>query len=141
MKLDEAKAECERWFAYLKRQEEKCVAMQKIASERRQGLLDEAEGRRRQRSLDNGLTVYDGANLAKAVRVLLKQDVPDDLLKILSDLWRQSLVIESAVREANGADSEQHKAAVDLIARAAKVLGSKRSRANECDRHHADRSE
>ncbi len=72
MKLDEAKAECARWLAYLKRQEEKSLAMQKIASERRQGLIDETEGRRRVRALDSGLTVYDGANLSKAVRVLLK---------------------------------------------------------------------
>lgn len=72
MKLDEAKAECERWFAYLQRQRDKAIAMQKIAAARRLGEIDEAEGRRRVRALDNGVTVYDGASLEKAVRVLLK---------------------------------------------------------------------
>lgn len=72
MTLTEAKAECERWFAYLKRQADKAVAMQKIANARRSGEIDEEEGRRRVRALDNGVTVFDGANLEKAVRVLLK---------------------------------------------------------------------
>lgn len=73
MKLPEAKAECERWFASLQRQKDKAVAMQQIASARRLGEIDEAEGRRRVRALDGcSVTVYDGANLEKAVRVLLK---------------------------------------------------------------------
>lgn len=72
MTLAEAKTECERWFAYLQRQEDKAAAMQKIASERRAGHIDENEGRRRVRQLDSGVKVYDGSNLAKAVRVLLK---------------------------------------------------------------------
>ena len=72
MKLDQARAECERWFAYLQAQKDKAVAMQRIAAARRAGEIDEAEGRRRVRSLDSGVTVFDGANLEKAVRVLLK---------------------------------------------------------------------
>jgi hypothetical protein len=72
MKLDEAKAECERWFAYLQHQKDKAIAMQKIAGTRRRGEIDEDEGRRRVRALDSGVTVFDGANLEKAVRVLLK---------------------------------------------------------------------
>jgi hypothetical protein len=77
MKLDEAKTECERWFAYLQRQKDKSVALQKIASARRTGEIDEQEGRRRVRQLDGcGVTVYDGANLEKAVRVLLKRARP-----------------------------------------------------------------
>lgn len=71
MTLTEAKAECERWFAYLKRQQERSLALQKIASERRAGTIDEQEGRRRLREFDSGVTVYDGANLERAVRVLL----------------------------------------------------------------------
>lgn len=71
--LTAAKTECERWFAYLKRQEDKSIAMQHIARERREGKIDLEEGRRRIAALDNNsVTVYDGANLAKAVRVLLK---------------------------------------------------------------------
>lgn len=73
MTLAEARAECERWFAYLKRQQDKAIAMQKIATARRNGEIDLEEGRRRVRALDNcSVTVFDGANLEKAVRVLLK---------------------------------------------------------------------
>jgi hypothetical protein len=74
MTLDEARAECERWFAYLKRQENKSIEMQKLASLRRSGEIDETEARRRMRSLDNcSVTVFDGARLEQAVRVLLKR--------------------------------------------------------------------
>jgi hypothetical protein len=73
VKLDQAKAECERWFAYLQRQKDKAVAMQKIAAARRSGEIDEQEGRRRVRALDGcSVTVFDGANLERAVRLLLK---------------------------------------------------------------------
>lgn len=72
MKLPEAKAECERWFAYLERQKERSVELQRLASERRAGTCDDAEMRRRMARIDGGVTVYDGANLAEAVRVLLK---------------------------------------------------------------------
>ena len=73
MKLPEAKAECERWFDYLNRQRDKSIAMQRIAAARRSGQIDHDEGQRRVRALDNNsIRVYDGANLEKAVRVLLK---------------------------------------------------------------------
>jgi len=73
MTLVEAKAECERWLAHLKRQEEKSIAIQKIAADRRSGKYDAAEAHRRLRAIDNcSVTVYDGARLADAVRVLLK---------------------------------------------------------------------
>jgi hypothetical protein len=72
VKLAEAKTECERWFAYLQRSKDKAIAMQEIAGARRRGEIDEQEGRRRVRALDNGVTVFDGANLEKAVRLLLK---------------------------------------------------------------------
>ena len=74
MTLDEAKAECGRWLAHLKRQEERSVALQKLAAERRAGTCDDAEKRRRLADLDRqaGVTVYDGARLEQAVRVLLK---------------------------------------------------------------------
>lgn len=72
MKLPEAKAECERWFAYLQRTKDKAAAMAKIAAMRRGDEIDEEEGRRLVRALDSGVTVFDGANLEKAVRVLLK---------------------------------------------------------------------
>lgn len=72
MNLLEAKSECERWLSYLARQEEKSAAIQKIAADCRAGRCNSDEGRRRQRALDNGVTVYDGAKLADAVRFLLK---------------------------------------------------------------------
>ncbi|WP_041299785.1 hypothetical protein [Hyphomicrobium sp. MC1] len=72
MTYDQAKAECERWFASLDREREKTIAVQKIASDRRQGLIDEAEARRRLRVIDGSPTVYDGAELEKAVRFLVK---------------------------------------------------------------------
>lgn len=72
MNLVEARAECERWLAYLERQKEKTIAMQKIAADRRSGKCDTAEGQRRLRALDSSVAVYDGARLADAVRLMLK---------------------------------------------------------------------
>ena len=72
MKIAEAKAECERWLAYLKIQEAKSLALQQLAAERRAGTCSDDELRRRKRAIDGGVTVYDGANLERAVRTLLK---------------------------------------------------------------------
>jgi hypothetical protein len=73
MTLTEAKAECERWFAYLQAQKDKSVALGRLASERRRGLVDEQEGRRRLNEIQGtGITVYDGGNLQDAVKALLK---------------------------------------------------------------------
>lgn len=73
MNLDEAKEECQRWFAYLDRQRHKAESLQRLAAERRAGTCDENEARRRLRQINgHGVTVYDGAKLEKAVRVLLK---------------------------------------------------------------------
>lgn len=79
MTLAEAKAECERWFAYLKRQEEKSLQLQKLAAARRAGVVDERQAKLRLMRLDAyySVTVYDGANLEKAVRVLLKHALRD----------------------------------------------------------------
>ena len=72
MSLSEAKAECDRWFAYHKSQEDMAVALQKLAADRRSGRCDAREGERRRAEIQgNGVTVYDGGNLADAVRVLL----------------------------------------------------------------------
>jgi hypothetical protein len=73
MSIADARVECERWFAYLDKQREKSIAMQKIASARRAGTMDLDEARRQQRALDgNSVTVFDGARLEQAVRTLLK---------------------------------------------------------------------
>ncbi|TXH57562.1 MAG: hypothetical protein E6Q97_04290 [Desulfurellales bacterium] len=77
MKLAEAKEECARWFAYLDRQREKSLAVQKIASAVRSGEITSDEGRRKLRALDNAsVTVYDGARLEQAVKLLLKNLKP-----------------------------------------------------------------
>lgn len=72
MILSEAIGECERWLAYLKKQEERSIALQKLATERRAGTCDEAEAKRRVSAIDRSVTVYDGARLADAVRLLLE---------------------------------------------------------------------
>ena len=75
MKLDEAKSECNRWLDYLQRQETQTIALQQLARDRRADNCSYEESRRRRAKIQtefNGVTVYDGANLAKAVRVLLK---------------------------------------------------------------------
>ena len=73
MKLEEAKAECERWLAYNQRQKDKSIALQKIASQVRSGEITSEEGRRKRRSIDGcSVTVFDGARLEQAVKVLLK---------------------------------------------------------------------
>ena len=73
MTLDEAKEECERWFDYLKSQEDKSIALQRLAADRRSGRCDAKECQRRMAEIQgNGLTVYDGANLHDAVKTLLR---------------------------------------------------------------------
>lgn len=73
MKLPDAKAECERWFAYLDSQRERAIAFQKLAARVRSGDLTTEDARREQRKLDDaGLRVYDGAKLEQAVKLLLK---------------------------------------------------------------------
>lgn len=73
MKLAEAKEECARWFAYLDRQREKSLAVQRIATEVRTGEITSDEGKRKLRALDGAsVTVYDGARLEQAVKLLLK---------------------------------------------------------------------
>lgn len=72
MTVQEAKAECERWFAYLKRQQDKASDLAKLAAARRKGEIDERDAERLLRIIQGKPTVFDGANLEKAVRVLLK---------------------------------------------------------------------
>jgi hypothetical protein len=74
MNLEQAKTECQRWLDYLERQKAKSVEIQQIASDRRTGRCDEAEGRRRLSAIDGRAPkVYDGAKLAEAVAFLLKR--------------------------------------------------------------------
>ena len=72
MTLGDAKAECERWFSHLADLDRKSSDLQKLAADRRNGLCDEAEGKRRLAAIQsNGVTVYDGSRLHDAVKVLL----------------------------------------------------------------------
>jgi hypothetical protein len=74
MTLTEAKEECARWFSYLQAQEDKSIALQHLARERRSGQCDAAEGRQRLNEIQgNSPTVYDGGNLQDAVVALLKE--------------------------------------------------------------------
>lgn len=70
MKTAEAIAICEGWFAYIERQKELAVEMQKLAAMARAGQQEEAQ--RRLRQMDNSVTVYDGVRLEPAVRALVK---------------------------------------------------------------------
>ena len=72
MKLAEAKAECGRWLFYLERQRHRSIELQKLAADRRNGVCSDSEKNSRMAAIDRSVTVYDGANLADAVRVLLK---------------------------------------------------------------------
>jgi len=71
MKTDEAIEICEGWFAYLERQKQRSVEVQRLAAMARNGQQDEAQ--RRLRQMDScAVTVYDGARLEPAVRFLVK---------------------------------------------------------------------
>lgn len=70
MKTEEAIEICEGWFAYIERQKQKSIEMQKLATMARNGQQEEAQ--RRMRQLDNSVTVYDGGRLEPAVRHLVK---------------------------------------------------------------------
>lgn len=73
MKLEDAKAECERWFSHLQSQEDQAKALAELAADRRSGRCDAIEGERRRAAIQgNGVTVYDGSNLHAAVKTLLK---------------------------------------------------------------------
>lgn len=75
MTLHEARLECERWLAHLDRQKARSVAVQKLAADRRAKRCDDVELRRRMSAMDRGVTVYDGAKLADAVRVMMRHTV------------------------------------------------------------------
>lgn len=71
MKTEEAIEICNGWFAYIERQKQKSIEVQKLAAMARNGQQDEAQ--RRLRQLDTtSLTVYDGGRLEPAVRHLVK---------------------------------------------------------------------
>ena len=77
MRIEEARAECERYLAYLAREEIKSRALQKLASDRRAGRCDDAEKDRRMAEIMGpSPRVYDGAELAKAIRILLAVTTP-----------------------------------------------------------------
>lgn len=70
MNVKEAVAICEEWFAYIERQKQRSIELQKLATMARNGQQEEAQKRMRQ--LDRSVTVYDGARLEPAVRFLVQ---------------------------------------------------------------------
>lgn len=73
MKIEEAKAECDRWLAHCDRQRKKSIALQKLATERRAGAVADKDVQTRLAAIEGaGVRVYDGANLEQAVKTLLK---------------------------------------------------------------------
>lgn len=70
MTPEEAKEECERWLAYLDRQADKKALLTRLAADARAGRITPDEARREMRVIDSSPSVYDGARLADAVRVL-----------------------------------------------------------------------
>lgn len=77
MTLDEAKEEFQRWFDYLEREKEKTRKLQQLAQDARSGTIPIREVRRREREIDGpGVTVYDGAKLHLAAKVVLAALLP-----------------------------------------------------------------
>jgi hypothetical protein len=73
MNLTEARQECLRYLAYLEREEVKSKALQVLASDRRAGRCNDREkDRRLAEIMGANPTVYDGGNLAEAIKALLK---------------------------------------------------------------------
>jgi hypothetical protein len=70
MNVKEAVSICEEWFAYIERQKQKSIELQRLATMARNGQQEEAQRRRRQ--IDSTPTVYDGARLEPAVRFLVQ---------------------------------------------------------------------
>jgi hypothetical protein len=70
--LVEARAECERWFRSLKWDEDKAIALGRLAAARRAGTATDEDARRELSKWGRSPTVFDGAKLEQAVRVLLK---------------------------------------------------------------------
>jgi len=72
--LTEAIDTCQRWLDHIKGQERKAKEMQKVASDRRRGLIDRNEGERRMREIQGpSPTVYDAGTLEPAVKTLMQE--------------------------------------------------------------------
>jgi hypothetical protein len=69
MKTEEAIEICERWFAYLERQRQRSVELQRLATLAR---TEPKEAQRRLRQMDTDVTVYDGGRLEPAMRLLVE---------------------------------------------------------------------
>ena len=77
MNLSEARHECRRYLHHNEIQRRKAEALTKLASDRRAGRVSAAEARKRLNEISGpSPTVYDGAQLEKAVEVMLKATEP-----------------------------------------------------------------
>ncbi|NJN35835.1 MAG: hypothetical protein HC794_00790 [Nitrospiraceae bacterium] len=73
MKVAEAIAECEFWWAYLGRQKERSEVMQRLARLARTGPEGQAEAQKLLRKMDSeSAVVYDGAKLYEATLCLVR---------------------------------------------------------------------
>lgn len=72
MPIPEAIEEGRRWLAYLDRQAERAKRLAELASERRAGTMDLQTAQREIERMERNVTVYDGANLAEAVKALIE---------------------------------------------------------------------
>jgi hypothetical protein len=78
MTMEEARIECQRYLDYLAREEEKSLALQRLAADRRMGRCgDKEKDRRIAEIMGVSPVVYDGGNLADAIRIMLKATAPD----------------------------------------------------------------
>ena len=73
MTIAEAKDICQRWINYCDQQKQKSITIQRIASDVRNKVIDENEGRRLLRQVDRGVHVHDGALLYEAVKFMMKE--------------------------------------------------------------------
>lgn len=98
MNIDDARIVCGQWFDYLRRQREKSIELQHLASLARTGPEGAAEAKRRMGQIDKQPHVFDGARLEPAVRALL-----DEL-----EHFKSSGIVEIAVRNSRVAEYMSH---------------------------------
>lgn len=70
MTRDDAIATCQRWLDHVQESERRSFEMQRLACRRREGMT-KCEAERKLRELDAQPSVFDGAELVRAVRTLI----------------------------------------------------------------------
>ncbi len=70
--IHDARIHARKWLAYLEFQRAKSLKLQEIAKKRRSGELNQTEAKRALKNIDSSPLVYDAAQLAFAVKTLIK---------------------------------------------------------------------